>query len=66
MLIVTNADRRALAFCSSGARLWFARHHLDWTQFLLHGLPADAFEAIGDAFALEIIAQARKRVADGQ
>lgn len=66
MLIVTNADRRALAFCSTGARLWFARHNLDWTQFLLHGLPAAVFETIGDAFALEIVAQAKRRIADGQ
>lgn len=66
MLIVTNADRRALAFCSTGARAWFARYHLDWTQFLLHGLPADAFEAVGDAFALQIVAQAKRRIANGQ
>lgn len=66
MLIVTNADRRALAFCSTGARLWFARYNLDWTQFLLHGLPADAFVAIGDAFALQIVEQARRRINDGQ
>lgn len=42
-------------FCAGGARAFFARHGLDWETFRHHGLPAEAFEATGDALALALV-----------
>lgn len=66
-LTVTIEDLRAARFCSAGMRVWFAHHGFDVMTFLRDGLPAAAFEATGDALALELVAVARsRRAADGR
>ena len=61
-LIITVQDLRASRICLQGARPWFRRHGLDWQAFLANGISADRLAATGDALALRVIAQARKRV----
>ena len=47
--------------CRSGARAWAARHGLDWDTFRKRGLPASQLLAVGDAFAVATVEQARAR-----
>jgi hypothetical protein len=50
---------RACRMCSRGARTWFDRHGLNWTDFLRSGVPVEALEQTGDAMALQVAAAAR-------
>ena len=50
---------RACRMCSRGARAWFDRHGLDWTEFLKQGVPVEALEQTGDAMAIQVAAAAR-------
>lgn len=49
------ADLRRARMCSGGARDFFARHDLDWDDFLRNGVPVDRVEATGDAMALKVV-----------
>jgi hypothetical protein len=62
MLIVIHADMRALGYCNRGARSWFARHQLDWADFIHQGIAAEQLLATGDAMAEAVVAVARNRV----
>lgn len=53
-------------YCNPGARLFFARHQLDWRDFLFNGIDAQALLATGDAMAEAVVAAARARVRDQQ
>lgn len=50
---------RQCRMCSRGTRAFFARHGLDWTDFLKQGVPVEALEQTGDAMALQVVAAAR-------
>jgi hypothetical protein len=41
--------------CSIGARAFFIRHGLDWSEFLKSGIQADKVIATGDAMALRVV-----------
>lgn len=60
-MIVRLEDMRALRYCSGGAREWFKRHGLDWTRFVLEGLPEEELLATGDGMALAVVERARER-----
>ena len=62
-VIVRPQDLRAARICFGGARPWFRRHGLDWSGFVANGVPAERLEATGDALALRVVADARKREA---
>lgn len=62
MLIVIHADMRSLGYCNRGARSWFARHHLDWADFINQGIDAEQLLATGDAMAEAVVAVAQSRV----
>ncbi len=62
-IIVTVADVRSINFCARGARIWFARHGLDYAEFVTRGLPISKVDALGDALGKQVAAQARLRVA---
>lgn len=51
---------RQAGYCARGARAWAKRHNINYTQFLQDGIDIEVFEAIGDHFALEVCAVARK------
>lgn len=61
-MIVIYADLRACSFCSRGARDWFKRHNLNYLDFVQEGLPESVLAATGDALAMRVIEQAKKRV----
>ncbi len=67
---VTHGDMRRLGYCNRGARVWFARHRLDWGRFIEQGLPAPLLLATGDSMAEDVVAVAQERtaseVADGR
>lgn len=71
-LIVTLAHLRSIpgygkkpGFCASGAREWFARHELDWCDFLSNGIAAEVLLATDCALAKALVEHAQK-VSDGQ
>lgn len=51
---------RKAAQCSRGARAFFHRYDLDWSDFLHNGLPVETLEATGNALALRVCAVARQ------
>lgn len=64
-IMVTVAHIRAANFCSRGARQWFARHGLDYNEFLARGLPIEQIEATGDAMGA-LVAQRARQAAAGE
>ena len=57
--VVTMRHVHQCKMCSRGARAFFARHGLDWGEFLRSGLPAEDLERTGDAMAIQVAAAAR-------
>lgn len=64
-LIITPQHIYGAGLCASGARAWFARHDLDWAEFVARGLPASTLEATGDALALQVVTHARAEAGNG-
>lgn len=60
-VIVTIKDIRQLKYCSRGARKFFAKNGLDWSDFLANGVPAELLEETGDAMAIKLCEVARGR-----
>jgi hypothetical protein len=58
---VTMRDVRAAKMCSSGARYFFRKHNLDWSQFLKYGISVEELEITGDAMAMRVVEVARGR-----
>lgn len=54
-------DVRALGYCARGAREFFTRYGLDWSEFLAYGVPCERLEATGDALGINVAAKARER-----
>lgn len=54
-LIVKMSHIRQAKMCSGGAREFFARHELDWQDFLKNGIDAEALRKTGDAMALKVV-----------
>lgn len=46
-------------FCARGGRAWFARHGLDWGDFVRNGIDSNVLEGTGDHLALAVVAHAR-------
>lgn len=57
---------RAAKICMAGSRQFFAKHDLDWNDFLANGIPVSKLEEIGDPIALRAAAEARKGADDGR
>lgn len=47
-------------YCRNGGKAWFARHGLDWADFVRNGIPAEKMAATGDALGLALVAWARE------
>lgn len=56
---ITMRDVRAAKMCSKGARKFFARHNLDWHDFLRNGIDVEILEQIDDAMCQRVIEVAR-------
>lgn len=63
--IVRHVHMRELGYCNRGAREWFARHGLSWSEFVAQGVDAEKLRATGDAMALRVVEHA-ERASDGQ
>lgn len=50
---------RRAGICSEGARRFWKRHELNWTDFLTNGIDAERLEATKDAQALRVVEIAR-------
>lgn len=59
--IVTMRHIRQANMCSGGPRKFFAKHGLDWSDFLTNGIPASKLLATGDAMAEIVVEIARGR-----
>jgi hypothetical protein len=57
--VVTINHVRAAGLCVHGTRTWFARHGLDFRDFLANGMPASALLATGDAMVQRVVEIAR-------
>lgn len=60
-IMVRPDDMHELSYCNRGARQWFQRAGLDWSRFVLDGLPVEDFEATGDAMALALAEHVRAK-----
>lgn len=49
---------RAAKICMGGSRNFFAKHDLDWNDFVTNGIPVSKLEEIGDPIALRAARQA--------
>lgn len=58
-VIVRMKHIRQAKLCSDGARGFWARHGLDWTDFLRNGIDGDKLLATGDAQAAKVVEVAR-------
>ena len=62
---VTVRHIRAAKFCSRGARQWFARHGLDFNEFVVNGYPVEVIENTGDALG-KMVADIARQDAEGE
>lgn len=60
-MIITMRDVRAAKMCSRGARLFFKRYGLDWSQFIASGVESSVIEETGDAMGLKVVEVALER-----
>jgi hypothetical protein len=55
MTIVLHRHLRELGYCNRGSREWFARHGLDWAEFIERGIEAEKLTATNDAMATKLV-----------
>lgn len=56
-------DVKSAGYCLNiGARRWFARHNLDFREFMRDGMDAEAASHINDAFMTKVLEAARGRI----
>lgn len=58
-IIVKMIHVRKALQCSGGARKFFKRHHLDWSDFLRNGISVSKLEKIDDAMCRQVIEEAK-------
>lgn len=58
----TIQDAVDIGFCARGVRKWFVASNLDFRDFVRHGIEIETLEETGDARAIAVAAQARKRL----
>lgn len=59
MILVWPSDLGSLGYCHRGARAWFARHELDWSDFVQNGVDIEILDSIDDAMAARLTAFVR-------
>lgn len=52
--------KRGAGYCSGKSRDWFARHNLDWLDFVRNGIDAEILLATGCALAARLVEHARR------
>ena len=66
VVTVLPAHIRACGLCMGGARQWFARHGLSWSDFVTDGVAVETIEATGDALGMRVAATAREDASRGK
>lgn len=60
-MIITHQDmKRHMRYCNSGAREFFERHDLDWSEFVKNGLPDQVLIDTGDAMAIRLVEKVKQ------
>jgi len=57
---ITITDIRRAGYCARGAKSWFEGKGLDFRAFLRDGMDEDAWAALGDAHADEVLRRKRE------
>lgn len=65
-LRVHHRHIRAANICMRGSRAFFAKHNLDWSDFLANGIPVKKLEEIGDPIALRAAQKAIEEESNGR
>jgi hypothetical protein len=65
-LRVYHRHIRAAGICMKGSRAFFAKHGLNWADFIENGMPVSKLEEIGDPIALRAARQAVGEEAHGR
>lgn len=60
MTIVLHRHCREVGYCNRGLREMAARIGVDWSEFLKHGIEAEALRAAGNAMAERAIYRAEE------
>lgn len=60
--LVTVHDCRKLGYCMKAVRPWMTKQGLDFREFVRTGIPASKLHATNNAYAEDVIRQARKRI----
>lgn len=60
-MIVTLGDMRKAAYCSRGARDFFARYRLNWILFVQNGIDSEELKNIPDPMVARVIEIAQAR-----
>lgn len=55
MTVVRHTHLRQAGICMGGARRFWARHELDWNDFLDNGIDGSRLLATGDAQARRVV-----------
>lgn len=58
-------ERPGQAYCSRGSREFFAKHGLDWSDFLRNGIDPVKFLETKDAMAIRAVRHAEEEAARG-
>lgn len=61
-MIITINHIKQTTMCTRGARVFFNRHNLDWSDFLKNGINEEAILATNDAMARKVVEKARGKV----
>lgn len=64
-MIVLVQDAATVRYCHRGVRAFFARHGLDWSDFVKNGIEADKLRATNDAMAMRLVKAAEARCGQG-
>ena len=59
-MMIRHHHIRKMRYCNKGARDFFTRHNLDWSEFVRNGLPEEVILATGDAMAIAVVEFARR------
>ena len=54
-------DIRRAHMCSGGAREFFRKNNLDWSEFLRNGIASEELEKLNNGLADKVIEVARER-----
>lgn len=55
----SHMDSITPPYCARGSRRWAEHLGLDWSSFVLNGIPASVLEATGDGMALKLVEYVR-------